>query len=212
MLASKKALRIVPIVTGVGLLGILILVASFITNRAREQELDRLDNSKNYVIDFSSLLGGNWLVMDQVLKDDEDIAGWDAAIAGRTQLWTYHSQNNLAYIKHHVITYADQQEAHDRYFIQLPILVSLLGGRISDPQFPYQERVFPTETNPKADNYYIACQGLETTQLQCDGLFLYENHVVYVDTFPVRDSVRYLSEKELMSIFSAIDEKMATKN
>jgi len=212
MAASKTSHKLLIAISVISFLGIVLLIASFVMSRAREREVAGLDNSEKYVIDFSSMLGADWLVMDHVLKDVEDIAGWDPSIAGRTQLWTYNAQNDLAFVKHHIITYVDAEAARGRYFVQLPILVSLLGGRIPNPQFPYKEVVFPIDTNPRADNQYIACQGIETSETHCAGLFLYGSHIVYINTFPVRDSIRYLFEEDLIVIFTAIDERMTTES
>lgn len=193
--------------------GMCICVYIFLLwNGAREHaEIRKLDDSQNYVIDFSLLLGEGWKVSN-LIKDDEDISSWDINIAGRTQLWTYSVRNPLANVRHHVITYSNIDHALQRYLRQEGFV---FGNHHSvstnQPSFSYENINFPINTNPHADKQHIACLVVpKLNNTECAGLFLYGNHVIFADISTIVDSVEYLTMTDLQKIFSAIDEKMVS--
>jgi hypothetical protein len=189
--------------------GMCIAIFLFLSwNGAREHaEIRKLDDSQKYVIDFSPLLGEEWEVSDPV-RNDEDIVGWDVNVAGRTFLTTYRLQGEGA-VTHEVISYPNVEVALARYLKQEALVfVYDYGVPPSRQDYSYEDVTFSINTNPHADKQRIACKVIRKIEVQCAGLFLYGNHVVFVNTYRVRNFVEYVTMVDLQRIFSAIDEKM----
>jgi hypothetical protein len=174
------------------------------------------DDSSEYLVDFSSLLETNWASF-HLASRSEDILGWHSSIVGTSVASTRNLQNESAFIRQQVITYSSRDNARKRYLAQQErVFVYNYGVPPQRQRFPYKSITFDTDTNPNAEKYYIGCKDIydnfqedKLIDVSCGGIFLYGNHVVFLDIDLMGDDyIIYLTEGDLVNIFSAVDEKM----
>lgn len=205
---ARTSIKLVRIV--LPLAAILILAIALFALNAKSEYDHRvsLNNSEDYVLDFSSLFGSDWKATE-IIKDDEDILGWDATIAGRSQLWTYNVVDPLVSVKHHVIAYISGGDAASRYTLQKASLISFFSKAPSSKDY-YQELSLPNSVTSGIDQYYAVCQEDTVTETTCVGLFLYNRYIIFIQAVIVKNGVTYLSVKDLENVFSLVTNKIST--
>lgn len=196
-------------IAGLIILTIFFLLVSLILLQIIKQDhAQDSDNSRRYLTDLSTFLSSEWEIGIPRKERDEDIIGYHRSIIGCSYLNAHHTNNSLAYIRQYVIVYKNISEASKRYAEQQDwIFVRDFGVPPTQQLLSYKELKTSDEYSFHADAYHIGC--LNTlTDIRCSGLFQYNNYIVFMDSYPVRDSVRYLTEEELMEIFKLIDETL----
>lgn len=189
---------------------VLFFLLFYATQIQEREERAKLDDSQEYLIDLSELLGDEWH-SGGVGRSTDDARGWHSSIAGTSFHNASHTQNRLAGVGQSITTYVDAEQARERYFVQEDwIFLRNLGV----PPSTYEDISLPSDTTLRADEYRIACKDIyldhALIEIRCVGLFLYENHIVRVSGYTMRDFVRYLSMNDLAMIINAVDNRMVS--
>lgn len=190
----------------------LLLIASITFIRMRQRaEISQLNDSQNYLISLTDILGDKWQQED-IISDINDIRGTNSSIAGATRIRAFNKDNQYATINYHSIAYMNDEVARERYFIQEEWIFDYdFGVPPSIQIFSYRDIPLPEPFNIGADEYRIACKDIydldRLIETRCGALFLYGNHVAFLDAFTMRDSVNYLSLDDFGDLVFNLNEK-----
>ncbi len=192
------------IVNGAALVMMLVLlcIGCFALYRAVYPLAQGPDDSAEYLVNLSALLGPNWQTGSSYHLEPlrADLRGFDRRIIGHTCLNTWHKNAPLAFVKQCVFVYQDTAFARERYTQQKSLYDSETVG--NDP--PYTSVPLPPGQTLGADDRHLACVEAATNQF-CVALLRYGDHVVFVNSVLVRDGVTYLSEDVFFDIVQTID-------
>jgi len=185
---------------------LIFLVGFTLFRLIKQEQAQGMNDSQEYLVSLSNFLGSEWETGNSHEERNEDLIGYHRSIVGHSSLNTHHKNNPLAYIRQQVIIYDTPLEASRRYTQQQNwIFIRDFGVPPTQQIFSYEELQLSNKNAFQADEYFIAC--LRTPiDTRCSGLFRYDNYIIFVDSYPVRDSIRYLTEDQLISIFDLIDD------
>ncbi|GIK67200.1 MAG: hypothetical protein BroJett018_49940 [Chloroflexota bacterium] len=181
--------------------------------REYDERLVRMDDSANYILDFRAILGSDWQTSQGIQRDREDLRGPSRAIAGRSRVFGWNMPNQVALIDYHIITYTNEEKAEDRYYSQKQwIFKYQMGIPPEVQQFPWKRQNLASVTI-SADKFYMAHREIfdsagQLMSQEYTGLFLYNNHIVYINISTRSLYIDYLSEEQITQIYRAIDERM----
>jgi hypothetical protein len=167
-------------------------------------------NPERFLINISAALGENWDNESVHQWGKEDFLGTDISIIAHYVTGAHHAENNLAYIRQHIILYRDYQSALSRYQAQHEwIFVYNFGVPPSRQIFSFEELELPEATIAYADSYRVEC--LQTiVDNQCIALIHYKNLVLVIDAFLVRDGRLFLEETDFARIINLVESSIVT--
>jgi hypothetical protein len=209
-LVVPKSAGIKLLLTFLLLVSVLFVSVMLTWDRQALSYRDTIPDRERFITDFAPVIGNQWQT-SEISNQREDLLGWASSLLGSSSMSNYiNATGNPVYVAQHVSNYMGSAQALERYHqFDERIFNYQFGVPPSRQQYPYQDLEFVTSTNPNADESRIACSEVfddsQIRDVQCGGLFLYDDYLVYIDVFTKRDFIEYLTTDDLVMIFSSID-------
>jgi hypothetical protein len=204
------------------ILGVGIILGSIFCNFITSLGFFRVTTMlpEQVMIDIPQLLKSSlWTAESDVKGNAEGL--WDIQIsdrAGRERV-TWNIQNHSAMIDQKVFGFSDASHAKEQYrvFETFEFADSFPGNPPKGPTFTYKNWERGPNLKIQADRYRIACMDMyeasnpaKTIQTECKAIFLYNNYLIYINMWPMRNYSTYLSSDDLATIFKAVDANKAS--
>jgi len=168
---------------------------------------DPRDDTQSYLVDIAAALGNEWtpaIIRSRKNGDPMYIDGSFDPVRhaiGRAEYSTHHQGNSLAFFRQTIALFEEESRVDD-YFDD--------GGSLQFNRSSFRNLDLAPEGAFKADEYQIQCSNRPTVT-HCIARFRYENYIVLVNAFTVRDSVQYLSKNDFIALLTLIDRRMSSR-
>lgn len=167
------------------------------------------ERTDSRVVDYASFLGEGWTVnTPRIIHRREDPIGRTRNVVSSSSYVIRNKNEYYSFIDYHVTEYENAKTAEGHYpeIVQYLFRSSLYD---EDAQTLYLDI---SKTNPNAQEREIYCHASYSLHLleemQCEGVFLYSEFIVYINIFPTRNYNTFLNLKEIESIFRLADQQM----
>lgn len=175
---------------------------------ARVAQLEKLDDSRQYIIDIAAILGpDDWSSTSTgTFQDQTDLAGFTRSVVGLTTRTTVSLHRQDLLIIQSVMAYENEDDAAERFSHQLNAI------RKNYADYSLEIMTLPASLKLNASRHVIICGDDividEIRSTYCFAFFLYDRHVVYLNVQLRKSYTTYLTFDELLPIFRAIDTTM----
>jgi hypothetical protein len=160
------------------------------------------DDTADYVVDYSSILGGDWRA-SPVQESKYCGAGW---CSGASDSSYRHRRNPLAFISQGVSIYSRESLARTAFNSEVKSLSTHYFIKSEDVDLQFDESDFG------ADKYFIRCvrfyEGDVVKDTQCSALFLHNNYLVDINMWPRRDFEDYISWDQIEAMLHLSDNRI----
>jgi|GEM_PF-4841678 len=160
------------------------------------------DDSIEYLVDYVEILGDDWRIDSIASEKNGDKIPVRLLLSNRESVFisaynTSHKDNSLAFFRQWVFQVDSQSQATMMYAQE---------KRIRFNDYPQQVRL-PQNISLFSDQHHIACNS-EHNPIKCQALMQYENYIIRVLAFLVRDSTRYLEVDTFLEVIIFIDQEI----